>query len=179
MIKKILISLFILILALIPTFFYLKNNNGNISVSRTFDAPVDKVWQLWASPDAISKWWSPKDFTAPVIKSDFFNGGTFLFSMKDPSGKMFWNAGKYLQINQHKRIVESMTFSDENGKVVPASTYGLPGLWPDEVVVMIDFKEENGKTNLRVQETGIPLIMHLFAKMGWQQQFDKMEVLLK
>jgi hypothetical protein len=54
----------------------------------------------------------------------------------------------------------------------------VPGKWPDEVSMIFEFKEVDGKTQVTLKEIGIPLIMKMLAKMGWEQQFDKMEALL-
>ena len=177
--KKILLTLVVLVVMLFIFISVAKKTPTTISVEHTFNAPIDKVWQIWTNEDSMKKWWSPKDYTAPVIKSDFRIGGSFLLSMKSPDDKMFWNTGKYLEIVEHTKIVSSLSFSDENGQVVPAATYGIPGEWPDEVLVTVDFSEVDGKAHVKVQEQGIPMIMSMFAKMGWQQQFDKFDELIK
>jgi uncharacterized protein YndB with AHSA1/START domain len=139
---------------------------------------VDKVWANWVETEAMQKWWSPKHYTAPVIKSDFKVGGKYLFSMRSPEGKMSWNTGHYTEIVPNEKIVMTMSFSDENGNVVPASQYGLPGEWNKEIVVTTEFKSLAGKTHIKVTETGIPMMVYVFAKLGWEQQFDKFELLL-
>lgn len=176
--QKIFIVIGVLILVLGLLFYLSKKQSVEVSVVRTFNAPVDKVWKVWIDPETMKKWWSPKTYTAPVIKSDFRVGGSYLFSMKSPSGKLSWNTGKYVEIIPQKKIVMTMSFSDENGNVVPAATYGLPGEWPTEVKVIAEFKETGGKTQVVIQEVGIPMMIYVFAKLGWEQQFDKFEALL-
>jgi uncharacterized protein YndB with AHSA1/START domain len=155
-----------------------RKSSSTVYVERTFPAPVKKVWKVWNDPELMKKWWSPKDYTAPVIKNDFRVSGTFLLSMRSPKGEMFWNTGTYKEIVANKKIVSTMSFSDENGKVVPGTDVPVPGEWPDEITVTVEFNETEGKTRVAISEVGIPLIMKLFAKMGWQQQFDKFETLL-
>lgn len=149
-----------------------------VVVERTFNGPGNKVWKLWNDPESIKRWWSPKNFTAPVIKSDFRVGGAYLFSMKSPQGKMFWNTGTYKELVPNQKIVSTMSFSDESGRMVPGSEVPVPGKWPDEISVTVEFKEVGGKTHVTIKQVGIPLIMNVMAKMGWEQQFDKFEALL-
>lgn len=178
--KKTLFSILIGISLLLTFLVFIASQKSTlIVVEHTFDASAEKVWQLWNDPEAMKKWWSPKSYTAPVIKNDLRVDGVFLLSMQAPDGKISWNTGKYIEIIPLKKIVSMMSFSDENGNVVPASTYGVPGKWPDEIKVTVEFIESNGKTQVKIKEEGIPLIMSLFAKLGWQQQFDKFEELLK
>ena len=151
---------------------------STVNVDHTFNANVDKVWKLWNDPESIQKWWSPKNYTSPVVKNDFRVGGRFLMSMKSPNGELFWNTGTYKEIDPEKMIDSTMSFSDENGKPVPGSDVKVPGIWPDEVRVTVRFKEVDGKTIVSVQEAGVPLLMNFLAKMGWEQQFEKFEALL-
>ncbi|WP_411821950.1 SRPBCC family protein [Leptospira sp. 'Mane'] len=163
------------VVVLFLSVFIARKVSSDVHVSRTFNAPVDQVWKVWTSEESIKQWWSPKDYTAPVIKSDFRVGGTFLLSMKSPDGEMFWNTGTYQEILPGKKIVSTMSFSDETGKVISGSEVKVPGVWPDAISVTVEFKELDGKTQVTVVEAGIPLIMKLFATMGWNQQFDKLE----
>lgn len=176
--KSILIALAAVLVGLVVAFQVSKRTTRQVSVERTFNASIEKVWQHWNDPESIQKWWSPKGYTAPVIKNDLRESGTFLFSMKAPDGKVSWNSGKYVEVIEHKKIASKMAFSDEAGNMVPASTYGVPGNWPDAVLIEVEFENMGDKTKVKITETGIPLILYVFAKMGWEQQFDKFETLL-
>lgn len=168
-----------LVAILVSLYFYTSQRTSTVVAERDFNAPVATVWQIWIDPVAMKEWWSPEHYTAPVIKNDFRLGGTFLFSMKAPDGKISWNTGKYTEIVPLKKIVSRMSFADESGKPIPAAQVGIPGKWPDELTVTVEFSESNGKTHVKVTEEGIPMVMSVFAKMGWSQQFDKFERLLK
>lgn len=177
MIWKILVGIIVVLAA---TVFISSRIPSRVYVERTFNAPVAKIFSMWTDVETMKKWWSPKDFTAPVIKQDFKVGGSFLYSMRSPKGEMFWNAGQFLEIIPSQKIVSSFSFSDENGKIIPGSEAPVPGKWPDAITVTVTFKEvEAGKTLMTVEEVGIPALMKLMASLGWQQQFDKMEALLK
>jgi len=46
-----------------------QNNQGKekeIRITRTLDAPHDKVWQAWTEPQKIEQWWGPRGFTTRV-----------------------------------------------------------------------------------------------------------------
>lgn len=98
--------------------------------------------------------------------------------MQSPKGETHWNTGTYKEITQGQRIVSSFSFADENGNLVPGKQVKVPGCWPDEILVTVEFLEQDGKTFVSVKEEGIPLIMKVLAKMGWEQQFDKFDKLL-
>lgn len=179
MLKKILIAAGVVVVLVVAFVFVARRVSSTVHVERVFDAPVTQVWHRWTDEKAMTLWWSPKDFTAPVIRNDFKVGGKFHWSMRSPKGEMFWNTGSYTEIVPGKKIVSTMSFADENGNAVTGSQIPVPGVWPDAITVETVFTEDNGKTKVAVTETGIPLIMKLFAKMGWEQQLDKFELLIK
>ena len=180
MIKKLGFGIVVLLFTGGVVFFTASRVSKTVRVSRVFDAPIDRVWANWTDADAMKRWWSPKGYTAPLIKNDVRVGGTFLFSMKSPAGEVHYNAGVYTDIALNKKILAKMSFADETGKPISASAAGLPGRWPMEIEVLTEFTElDNGqKTRVEITERGIPMIMYVFAKMGWEQQFDKFEAIV-
>jgi hypothetical protein len=64
------------------------------------------------------------------------------------------------------------------GKIIPGSQVSVPGHWPDGITVIVEFGESGGKARVTVTEVGVPLIVYAPAKIGWAQQFDKIQLLL-
>jgi uncharacterized protein YndB with AHSA1/START domain len=154
------------------------NFHTTVSTERTFNASVADVWRVWNDADSIQKWWGPKSYTALVVRNDVREGGTFLWAMKSQQGRMFWNTGTYQEVVANKKIVSTMSFANENGKIIPGSQVSVPGQWPDQITVIVEFSESEGKARVTVTEVGIPLIVYPLMKMGWAQQFDKIQLLL-
>jgi uncharacterized protein YndB with AHSA1/START domain len=149
-----------------------------VRMERTFNASVADVWRVWNDADSVKKWWGPKGYTALVVRNDVREGGSYLWAMKSEQGRMFWNTGTYKEVVANKKIVSTLSFSNENGKTIPGSQVSVPGKWPDEITVIVEFRESEGKTRVTVAEVGIPLIVYAPAKIGWAQQFDKIQPLL-
>jgi uncharacterized protein YndB with AHSA1/START domain len=154
------------------------NFHTTVRAESTFDAPVGDVWRVWNDTDSIQKWWGPKGYTALVVRNDVREGGSYLWAMKSAQGKMFWSTGTYKEVVANKRIVSTMSFSNENGETIPGSQVSVPGQWPNEITVIVEFSESGGKTRVTVAEVGIPLIVYALSKIGWAQQFDKIQLLL-
>ena len=155
------------------------NFHTTVSTKRTFNAPVADVWRVWNDSDSIKKWWGPKGYTALVARNDVREGGGFLWGMKSEHGRVFWNTGTYQEVVANKKIVSTMSFSNENGKIIPGSQASVPGRWPDDITVIVEFSEREEKARVTVTEVGIPLIAYPLMKLGWAQQFDKMQLLLQ
>jgi uncharacterized protein YndB with AHSA1/START domain len=148
------------------------------SYERTFNAPADKVWRVWNDPDSMKQWWGPSGYTAPFIRNDVRVGETYLWAMKSPKGELAWNTGVYKEVVPNRRIVSTISFADETGKAIPGSKAPVPGRWPNEVTVIADFSESDGKTKVTVTEVGLPLFAMILSRFAWDQQFDKIERLL-
>jgi uncharacterized protein YndB with AHSA1/START domain len=74
-----------------------------------------------------------------------------------------------------KRIVASDSFSDEKGNVVPASSLGMPGDWPLELLVTLTFENSEGRTRMTLRHVGIPPgQMSDMTQVGWNESFDKL-----
>ena len=149
-----------------------------VCMERTFNASVADVWRVWNDADSVKKWWGPRGYTALVVRNDVREGGSYLWAMKSAQGRMFWSTGTYREVVANQKIVSTMSFSNENGKTIPGSQVSVPGRWPDEITVIVGFSECEGKATVTVTEVGIPLIVYALTKIGWAQQFDKMQLLL-
>jgi uncharacterized protein YndB with AHSA1/START domain len=154
------------------------NFHTTVRVERTFNASTVDVWRVWNDADSIKKWWGPKGYTALVVRNDVREGGSYLWGMTSEKGRMSWSTGTYKEVVANRKIVSTMSFSNEDGKRILGSQVPVPGRWPNEITVIVEFGEHEGKTRVTVTEVGIPLIVYPLSKLGWAQQFDKIQLLL-
>ena len=93
-----------------------------VVIERSFDAPVELVWQMWTDPRHFRRWYGPDGATIPVAQMDVQVGGDRLVCMEvpTPNGAMrMWFAGEYLEVVENERLVYTEVVSDENGNVAP------------------------------------------------------------
>ena len=95
--------------------------------------------------------------------------------MKAADGNEIWSTGIYEEIIPMKKIVFTDSFADSKGNKVPASFYKMPGEWDLELMVTVEFKEVDGKTNMLLQHAGLPVEISDDCIKGWQSSFDKLE----
>ncbi len=148
---------------------------SELVISREFDVPVSEVWQAWTNPDQVKEWWGPKQFSTPVSEIDFREGGSYLLCMQSPQGQKFCSTGKYEKIIPEKKIVSTDSFSDEKGKIVPATHYGMSSDFPRVMNLELDFEAEGNKTRLTIHHDGIPKGKDRSdAEQGWNESLDKL-----
>ncbi|HAS46369.1 MAG TPA: activator of HSP90 ATPase [Microscillaceae bacterium] len=85
-------------------------NDRTLSLKRTFNAPLQLVWEAWTQSDHIAQWWGPKGMQTTVIEHDFRVGGQWKYSMQMPDGKTFISEGKYLEIEELKKVISTADF---------------------------------------------------------------------
>jgi uncharacterized protein YndB with AHSA1/START domain len=57
-----------------------------LTVVAHFDAPVERVWQLWADPRQLERWWGPPSHPTTVQEHDLTPGGAVSYFMTGPDG---------------------------------------------------------------------------------------------
>lgn len=150
-----------------------------IVVSRSFDAPLDLVWQAWTEPKHFMQWYGPKGFSTPMCEIDFRVGGRHLWSMLSPDGKQMYYTGEYKEILPMERIVYSDGMSDAEGNAISAQAMGMPDGSPDSMDVTVTFSHKDGKTTVTVSHVGVGEGAD-YAGIGWEQAFEKLaDVLAK
>ncbi|MEZ0391954.1 MAG: SRPBCC domain-containing protein [Pseudobdellovibrionaceae bacterium] len=153
-----------------------------VDITRTFHAPVERLWAAWSRPEFMRQWWGPESFTCPTANIDFREGGKYHMAMKSPEGEVVWGTGEYRQIIPNKLIVCSDLFANEQGQVITPQQAGMSADWPNdyEGFVTIEFSEvESEQTKMTIHHQGIPSKMHDDCVQGWNSSFDKLQRLVE
>jgi len=149
----------------------METQNKELTITRTFDAPVSLVWAAWTDSEHIKNWWGPKGFINPVCEWEPEVGNKIFIQMKAPDGIIYPMDGEFREIIQHEKIVFTSAALDKNDKRL------------FEVLNTITFIEEGDKTKLilhcifsNIKPEGAAHIGG--AEMGWNLSLDKLVVLL-
>ena len=57
-----------------------------ITLISDFQASVEEVWDLWANPRKLERWWGPPGYPATFAKHDLVSGGEVTYFMTGPDG---------------------------------------------------------------------------------------------
>ncbi len=86
-----------------------------MTVDAEFDAPPERVWQLWADPRQLERWWGPPTYPATFTKHDLAPGSRIEYHMTGPEGdqpKGFWDI---LEVEPPRRLVVRDGFANDDG----------------------------------------------------------------
>jgi uncharacterized protein YndB with AHSA1/START domain len=155
-------------------------------INRTFDAPIDVVFEMWTDPKHLSQWLPPTGFTMELIKSSIKPGERTFWMMTNGADVKMYGHCAYLQIEKPHSIVYTQQFADEHENI--SRHPGAP-IWPETMLTTVKLTEE-GPERTRVTVTWEPhgattreeLEAFINAKagmtQGWTGSFDKLEELL-
>ncbi len=148
--------------------------NDAVVIERTFDAPIDQVWQMWTVPEHFQAWYGPTGATIPMAEIDARVGGTrhICMEMQTPGGPMqMWFTGEHREVVENERLVYTEMISDEAGNPASPEGMGLPaGHSVTEVRVELDVVD--GRTRMVMTHVGVPVDSPGAA--GWNMAFDKL-----
>ena len=151
-----------------------------VVIERSFDAPVDLIWQMWTDPEHFKAWYGPEGATVPVAKMDVRVGGSRLVCMEmaTPNGLMqMWFTGEYREVVKNQRLVYTESMSDEDGNVLSPSEMGMPLGHPTMTEIIVELEADGGQTRMTLTHAGVPKGSPGAA--GWVMAFDKLAALIE
>lgn len=57
-----------------------------MTITSEFEASVDRLWQVWADPRQLERWWGPPVYPATVEEHDLTPDGRVTYYMTGPEG---------------------------------------------------------------------------------------------
>ena len=152
-------------------------------INRTFDAPLEMMFQMWTDPKHFSQWLPPTGFKMQFIRSDIRPGGSTFYFMTGGNNVKMYGRAEYLEIAKPDRLVYTQQFCDEHEKI---SRHPMAPTWPATMLTTVHLTAE-GPDRTRVTVTWephgatTPEELETFIKarggmtQGWTGSFDKLE----
>jgi uncharacterized protein YndB with AHSA1/START domain len=86
-----------------------------MTVASQWDAPIAHVWQLWADPRKLERWWGPPTYPATVVEHDLSPGGKVSYFMTSPEGEQYHGWWKVIAVEEPHRLHLEDGFADGDG----------------------------------------------------------------
>ena len=76
-----------------------------LTIEAEFDASPERVWQLWADPLQLERWWGPPNYPATVTQHNLAPGGRVEYRMIGPEGDRHRGYWEILEVEAPRRLV--------------------------------------------------------------------------
>jgi uncharacterized protein YndB with AHSA1/START domain len=114
-----------------------------MTLTAEFDASPTRVWELWADPRQLERWWGPPTYPATFTAHDLAPGSRVEYHMTGPGGDQprgFWDV---LEADPPHRLVFRDGFANDDG----TPNLDLPGMTAHVTIEAIDA----GRTQMSIE----------------------------
>jgi len=140
-----------------------------LKIERTFDAPIQKVWDAWTKPELLRQWSCPNTFEVTEQSGDFRVGGIWTETMtSDKYGFTGKLRGEYKVIEEPHKLVSTHEWIDGSGNDGKASEY------------TVELSEQDDGTRMTFTQIGFVSAESRDSHCGgWEETFGKLASLLE
>jgi uncharacterized protein YndB with AHSA1/START domain len=117
-------------------------DNLTFTLIADFNGPIERVWQLWADPRQLERWWGPPTYPSTVEQHDLTPGGEVTYSMTGPEGEKHRGRWRIKSVNPPRSLEFTDGFADQDGTPIadmPIST------------VQMQLSENDGGTRMEMR----------------------------
>jgi uncharacterized protein YndB with AHSA1/START domain len=144
-----------------------------LTVIADFDASVENVWELWANPGKLGRWWGPPDYTTTFEPYELSAGNEMAHCMTGPDGDKHEGVWRIESVDPPRSLELSDADVDETGD--PSDGFALTGM-------TMELAEHDGGTRMTVRSRffsrdGMEGMAEGFAE-GLRLSLSRMEALL-
>lgn len=86
-----------------------------ITLTAEFDATPARVWDLWADPRKLERWWGPPTYPATFTKHDLSVGSRIEYHMTGPTGDQPRGYWDILEVDPPRRLAFRDGFANSDG----------------------------------------------------------------
>jgi uncharacterized protein YndB with AHSA1/START domain len=107
-----------------------------------FDASMERVWQLWADPRQLERWWGPPTHPATVEKHELTIGGEVTYFMTGPGGEKSRGWWRVTSVNPPRSLEFTDGFAHQDG---------TPNAEMPTTAVQMRLTEQDGGTRMELR----------------------------
>jgi len=154
------------------------------TITRVFRAPLALVWDAWTQRDHLMRWMGPRGTSIVQASLELVPGGTFLYAMQGPDGRLLWGKWVFREVVPHQRLSCVVSFSDEHARI---TRHPMAAEWPLETLSTLTFAEHAGlgggttvllswiPINATEAERSLFAASHASMQQGWTGTMEQLE----
>lgn len=91
----------------------------SITVIAEFPVPVDRLWDAYADPRTMERFWGPPEYPATFTRHDMAPGGQSHYFMTGPEGEQYHGIWNFKSVDEHRSFAVDDAFATEPGVMNP------------------------------------------------------------
>jgi len=86
-----------------------------MTIDAEFEATPERVWQLWADPRQLERWWGPPGYPATFTDLELRPGGRAAYYMTTPEGETPRGYWDIVEVDPPRRLYVQDGFANADG----------------------------------------------------------------
>jgi uncharacterized protein YndB with AHSA1/START domain len=107
-----------------------------------FEASIERVWQLWADPRQLERWWGPPTHPSTFEAHDLTAGGEVTYFMTGPDGERSHGWWRVTAVDPPRSLAFTDGFAHRDGTPNPDSPI---------TTVAVRLAEQDGRTRMELR----------------------------
>jgi uncharacterized protein YndB with AHSA1/START domain len=145
-----------------------------LTVTAKFDAGAERVWELWADPRQLERWWGPPSHPATFVDHDFAAGGRATYYMTSPEGQRYHGWWRFEEVEAPTRIRFEDGFADDQGR---------PNEELPTTLATVTISEAGGATTMAIESKyasreGMEQVLEMGMEQGIVEALGQIDALL-
>jgi uncharacterized protein YndB with AHSA1/START domain len=146
-----------------------------MTIDTEFDASPERVWQLWADPRQLERWWGPPTYPATFTRHDLAPGSHVEYHMTGPEGDQPRGYWDIVEVAPPHRLVFNDGFANEDG----SPSIDLPATTSYVTLEEID----DGRTRMTIKSVfpdreAMEQVLAMGAEEGLKQALGQIDAIL-
>jgi uncharacterized protein YndB with AHSA1/START domain len=146
-----------------------------MAIDAEFDASPERVWQLWADPRQLERWWGPPTYPATFTAHDLAPGSRVEYHMTGPEGDQPRGYWEILEVDPPRSLVFRDGFANSDG----SPNVELPMMTARVAINDIG----SGRTRMSVESTfadaaAMEQVLAMGAEEGMTQALGQIDAIL-
>ena len=140
-------------------------------VTAEFNASITKVWELWADPRLLERWWGPPTYPATFAEHDLSPGGRVTYWMTGPEGERHGGWWLIRSVDAPRALEFEDGFSDENGN---------PNAELPTMLIQVALEELGARTRMSIatrfpSREAMDQLISMGMEEGMQRSYDRLD----
>src|SRR5579863_8166780 len=114
----------------------------SLTVTAQFSASPERVWEVWANPRQLERWWGPPTWPATFTRHDFEVGGESRYFMTGPDGDQPRGYWRMFVIDEPRRLEFANGLAGDDGE---------PMVDMEPMAALVTFEALDGGTRMIVK----------------------------